>query len=133
MLSGAGSAVTCYGNKTKEDERKVNAGGKGAHYAHNPYNGVICNDIIQATGVFSSKELWRLSKCKCGTGDAGMSGMVGHLPCIYIAFTSRLLQPRSCTNCPRPASSNNRITSLITSTTNSTSRTSTTTSTTSTR
>lgn len=33
-------------------------------YAHNPYNGVVCNDIIMATGVFSSKELWRLSKCK---------------------------------------------------------------------
>lgn len=33
-------------------------------YTHNPYNGVICNDIILATGVFSSKELWKLSKCK---------------------------------------------------------------------
>lgn len=31
-------------------------------YTHNPYNGVVCNDIILATGVFSSKELWRLSK-----------------------------------------------------------------------
>lgn len=31
-------------------------------YTHNPYNGVICNDIILATGVFSSKELWKLSK-----------------------------------------------------------------------
>uniref|UniRef100_T1GCL7 CTF/NF-I domain-containing protein n=1 Tax=Megaselia scalaris TaxID=36166 RepID=T1GCL7_MEGSC len=39
----------------KEIERR-----KG--YTHNPYNGVVCNDIILATGVFSSKELWRLSK-----------------------------------------------------------------------
>lgn len=31
-------------------------------YSHNPYNGVVCNDTILATGVFSSKELWRLSK-----------------------------------------------------------------------
>ena len=31
-------------------------------YTHNPYNGVIYNDTILATGVFSSKELWRLSK-----------------------------------------------------------------------
>ncbi|KAK6620148.1 hypothetical protein RUM44_006548 [Polyplax serrata] len=31
-------------------------------YTHNPYNGVVCNDTILATGVFSSKELWRLSK-----------------------------------------------------------------------
>ncbi|XP_034490623.1 putative uncharacterized protein DDB_G0277255 isoform X1 [Drosophila innubila] len=29
---------------------------------HNPYNGVVCNDIILATGVFSSQELWNLSK-----------------------------------------------------------------------
>lgn len=29
---------------------------------HNPYNGVACNDIILATGVFSSQELWTLSK-----------------------------------------------------------------------
>ncbi|XP_073831926.1 nuclear factor I isoform X2 [Musca autumnalis] len=33
-----------------------------AGYSHNPYNGVVCNDIILATGVFSSKELWKLSK-----------------------------------------------------------------------
>lgn len=31
-------------------------------YPHNPYNGVICNDTITATGVFSSKQLWRLAK-----------------------------------------------------------------------
>lgn len=29
---------------------------------HNPYNGVVCNDTILATGVFSSKELWKLAK-----------------------------------------------------------------------
>lgn len=45
-----------YNNK-KEDNRKHHKG-----YTFNPYNGVICNDIIQATGVFSSKELWKLSK-----------------------------------------------------------------------
>lgn len=43
-------------NNKKEDERKHKI------YAQNPYNGVICNDIILATGVFSSKELWILSK-----------------------------------------------------------------------
>lgn len=70
MLSGAGSAVTCYGGKAKDDERKAGgAAAKGALYAHNPYNGVICNDIILATGVFSSKELWRLSKCEYDTGQ----------------------------------------------------------------
>ncbi|KAK9723135.1 MH1 domain [Popillia japonica] len=53
ILSGV-----CYNNNNnkKEDDRKH----KG--YTHNPYNGVICNDIILATGVFSSKELWKLSK-----------------------------------------------------------------------
>lgn len=33
----------------------------GAGY-HELYNGVVCNDTILATGVFSSKELWMLSK-----------------------------------------------------------------------
>lgn len=46
-------------NQKKDDERKH----KG--YTHNPYNGVVCNDIILATGVFSSKELWKLSKGFC--------------------------------------------------------------------
>lgn len=31
-------------------------------YVQNPYNGVVCNDIILATGVFSSRELWKLTK-----------------------------------------------------------------------
>lgn len=48
---------TSNNNNKKEDDRKNNKG-----YLHNPYNGVICNDIILATGVFSSKELWKLSK-----------------------------------------------------------------------
>ena len=33
-------------------------------YAHNPYNGVMCNDTITATGVFSAQELWKFSKGK---------------------------------------------------------------------
>ncbi|XP_036231744.1 uncharacterized protein NfI isoform X2 [Bactrocera oleae] len=45
-------------NKIKKDGE----GRKEKGYSHNPYNGVICNDIILATGVFSSKELWSLSK-----------------------------------------------------------------------
>ena len=35
-----------------------------AGYPYNPYNGVVCNDTITATGVFSSRQLWRLSKGK---------------------------------------------------------------------
>ena len=31
-------------------------------FPHNPYNGVVCNDTITATGVFGSKELWDLAK-----------------------------------------------------------------------
>lgn len=42
---------------SKEEERRR----KGAGY-HELYNGVVCNDTILATGVFSSKELWMLSK-----------------------------------------------------------------------
>ncbi|XP_076223302.1 nuclear factor I isoform X1 [Nomia melanderi] len=44
-------------NASKEEERRR----KGAGY-HELYNGVVCNDTILATGVFSSKELWMLSK-----------------------------------------------------------------------
>ncbi|XP_060515791.1 nuclear factor 1 C-type isoform X2 [Cylas formicarius] len=47
----------CYNNNNKKEDERKNKG-----YTHNPYNGVICNDIILATGVFSSKELWKLSK-----------------------------------------------------------------------
>lgn len=43
-------------NNKKEEDRKHKV------YAHNPYNGVVYNDIILATGVFSSKELWKMSK-----------------------------------------------------------------------
>ncbi|XP_049804982.1 nuclear factor 1 X-type isoform X2 [Schistocerca nitens] len=41
-------------------------------YTHNPYNGVVCNDTILATGVFSSKELWSLSKASIMQGPNGM-------------------------------------------------------------
>ncbi|XP_012274773.1 nuclear factor 1 B-type isoform X3 [Orussus abietinus] len=44
-------------NSSKDEERRR----KGAGY-HELYNGVVCNDTILATGVFSSKELWMLSK-----------------------------------------------------------------------
>ncbi|XP_015118725.1 nuclear factor 1 X-type isoform X3 [Diachasma alloeum] len=44
-------------NTSKEEERRRKGGGY-----HELYNGVVCNDTILATGVFSSKELWMLSK-----------------------------------------------------------------------
>ena len=44
----------------KEDDDALNCKG----LPHNPYNGVVCNDTITATGVFSSKELWKFSKGK---------------------------------------------------------------------
>ena len=57
----------------KDDDHALNL--KGEHFGsccetffpcsgfpHNPYNGVMCNDTITATGVFSSKELWKFSK-----------------------------------------------------------------------
>lgn len=57
--SSINNNVSNNNNKKEQDDRKH----KG--YMHNPYNGVICNDIILATGVFSSKELWKLSKGTC--------------------------------------------------------------------
>ena len=35
-----------------------------AGFPHNPYNGVICNDVVAASGVFTTKELWKFAKCK---------------------------------------------------------------------
>ncbi|XP_021922795.1 nuclear factor 1 X-type isoform X8 [Zootermopsis nevadensis] len=55
----------CDNNNEKEEDR-----GKG--YTHNPYNGVICNDTILATGVFSSKELWRLAKASIMQSPNGL-------------------------------------------------------------
>ncbi|XP_048000432.1 nuclear factor 1 B-type isoform X3 [Leguminivora glycinivorella] len=61
----------------REKENEHDAKSKG--YSHNPYNGVICNDIILATGVFSSKELWKLSKASIlqETGSESPSGSGG--------------------------------------------------------
>ncbi len=33
-------------------------------YPRNPYNDIVCNDTIAASGVFNAKELFRLSKGK---------------------------------------------------------------------
>ncbi|KAH8384933.1 hypothetical protein KR200_008799 [Drosophila serrata] len=47
-------------NNNDSVSRKDNL--KNENISQNPYNGVVCNDIILATGVFSSQELWTLSK-----------------------------------------------------------------------
>ncbi|XP_043245610.1 nuclear factor 1 X-type-like isoform X14 [Amphibalanus amphitrite] len=49
---------TCEGSELENDDRFVSKG----HYNHNPYTGVLPNDTVMTTGVFSSAELWRLSK-----------------------------------------------------------------------
>eukprot|EP00094_Tigriopus_californicus_P005863 TCALIF_05651-PA protein Name:"Similar to NFIB Nuclear factor 1 B-type (Homo sapiens)" AED:0.34 eAED:0.34 QI:0/0/0/0.3/0.77/0.7/10/0/495 len=41
-------------------------------YPRNPYNDVVCNDVIAASGVFTAKELCRLSKASIMTGGSGM-------------------------------------------------------------
>ncbi|EDW71080.1 uncharacterized protein Dvir_GJ21334, isoform D [Drosophila virilis] len=60
------SATICGHNRNNNlsADRKENAenDAKTKGLRHNPYNGVVCNDIILATGVFSSQELWTLSK-----------------------------------------------------------------------
>ncbi|XP_060807628.1 nuclear factor 1 X-type isoform X2 [Amyelois transitella] len=72
ILSGSLSPHT---PRDKENEHEA----KNKGYSHNPYNGVICNDIILATGVFSSKELWKLSKASIlqETGSESPSGSGG--------------------------------------------------------
>ncbi|XP_028029931.1 nuclear factor 1 B-type isoform X3 [Bombyx mandarina] len=71
ILSGS---ISPHPPRDKENEHEA----KNKGYSHNPYNGVICNDIILATGVFSSKELWKLSKAsilqETGSESPGGSG-----------------------------------------------------------
>jgi len=51
----------------KDDEgHPVNLKG----YPHNPYNGVICNDVISASGVFTAKELWKFTKASIMAGGS---------------------------------------------------------------
>ncbi|CAH0599038.1 unnamed protein product [Chrysodeixis includens] len=72
ILSGS---LSPHPPRDKENEHEAKSKG----YSHNPYNGVICNDIILATGVFSSKELWKLSKASIlqETGSESPSGSGG--------------------------------------------------------
>ena len=53
----------------REEDHALNLKGM----PHNPYNGVMCNDTITATGVFSSKELWKFSK---GKGNGPFSCLI---------------------------------------------------------
>lgn len=53
-----------FSNNINSSPSKKDEDRKNKVYAHNPYNGVVYNDIILATGVFSSKELWKMSKGK---------------------------------------------------------------------
>ncbi|XP_047516758.1 nuclear factor 1 B-type isoform X2 [Pieris napi] len=77
-------------NPPRDKENEHEAKSKG--YTHNPYNGVICNDIILATGVFSSKELWKLSKASIlqETGSESPSGSGGgiKLESSYYGYNS---------------------------------------------
>ncbi|XP_045456515.1 nuclear factor 1 X-type [Melitaea cinxia] len=75
---------------TRDKENEHEAKNKG--YTHNPYNGVICNDIILATGVFSSKELWKLSKAsilqESGSESPGGAGGGIKLESSYYGYAS---------------------------------------------
>jgi len=51
-----------------EDGHALNLKG----FPHNPYNGVICNDVIAASGVFTTKELWKYSKASIMAGGSHM-------------------------------------------------------------
>ncbi|XP_034111964.1 uncharacterized protein LOC117573141 isoform X1 [Drosophila albomicans] len=56
--NNSNSLISDREDENGEDTESKTRGG----LRHNPYNGVVCNDIILATGVFSSQELWKLSK-----------------------------------------------------------------------
>lgn len=53
-----GGQGTCHNCQIQQQQQSLLPTGT----THNPFNGVICNDIILATGVFSSRELWFLSR-----------------------------------------------------------------------
>jgi len=54
--------LTMYNRSNDPNRKDEVADMKNDVVKQNPYNGVVCNDIILATGVFSSQELWTLSK-----------------------------------------------------------------------
>ncbi|EDW50895.1 nuclear factor 1 A-type isoform X1 [Drosophila sechellia] len=54
--------LTMYNRSNDPNRKDEVADMKNDVVRQNPYNGVVCNDIILATGVFSSQELWTLSK-----------------------------------------------------------------------
>jgi len=51
-----------------EDGHALNLKG----FPHNPYNGVICNDVVAASGVFTTKELWKFAKSSIMAGGSHM-------------------------------------------------------------
>ncbi len=56
-------------------------------FPHNPYNGVVCNDTITATGVFGSKELWDLAKGeRKGTSKSGQQLQGFLFPWFFSSF-----------------------------------------------
>ncbi|XP_023329946.1 nuclear factor 1 C-type isoform X4 [Eurytemora carolleeae] len=63
----------------QEEDSALNL--KGGYPPHNPYNGVLCNDTITATGVFSPQELWRYSK---GKGTLTLSGRSQSPNCVSV-------------------------------------------------
>ncbi|XP_043947182.1 nuclear factor 1 C-type isoform X5 [Drosophila biarmipes] len=54
--------LSIYNRNNDLDKKDEVVDMKNENARQNPYNGVVCNDIILATGVFSSQELWNLSK-----------------------------------------------------------------------
>ncbi|XP_037732072.1 nuclear factor 1 C-type isoform X1 [Drosophila subpulchrella] len=54
--------LAIYNRNNDPDRKDEVVDMKNENVRQNPYNGVVCNDIILATGVFSSQELWNLSK-----------------------------------------------------------------------
>jgi len=58
--------LAIYNRNIDPDRKEEVVDMKNENVRQNPYNGVVCNDIILATGVFSSQELWNLSKGTIG-------------------------------------------------------------------
>lgn len=88
------SANHCETAELEADERFLTRG----HYNHNPYTGIIPNDTIMTTGVFSSSELWRLSRSSIvsanGLTAASLSSIkVESSPLSYGSYCSSYTPP----------------------------------------
>ncbi|XP_043069308.1 nuclear factor 1 X-type isoform X2 [Drosophila bipectinata] len=94
--------LTLYNRSDLSNKKDDGEDMKNEKIKHNPYNGVMCNDIILATGVFSSKELWELSKESIldEMNDGGLDSSLIKRESVGAAYDCNTYQLNSETSMP---------------------------------